>query len=115
MDFTMDQPLAKYLEEARAAELVFENESALLELARAGDVEARHTLVRAYLSRTAKIGLRLAPEGMADLDAVQEANFVLLRLVTKAPEPNIAHHRESVVRNHLGPLMKGLICQQTVG
>ena len=115
MDLRMDRPLDKHLDEARAAELVFEDESALLESARAGGAEARHTLVRAYLLRAAKIGLRLAPEGMADLDAVQEANLVLLRLVTQAPKPSIAHHLESEIRSHFGTLAKWPICRQTVG
>ena len=37
----MDGILNKYLDEARAAELVLENELALLESARSGNVEAR--------------------------------------------------------------------------
>ena len=101
----MDWPLRalnKYLDEVRAAELVLENELAVLESARSGDVEARQTLVRVYLFRTAEIALRFAPEGMAKLDAVQEANLVLMRLVAQAPEPSIAHHLESAIRNHFG-------------
>ena len=41
----MDWPLNKYLDEVRAAELVLENELAVLESARSGDGEARQTLV----------------------------------------------------------------------
>ena len=100
----MDLALNTYLDEARAAELVLEDESALLESARSGDVEARDTLVRAYLFRTAEIALRLAPEGMDKLNAVQEANLVLIRLVDQAPEPSIAHHLEPAIRNHFGTL-----------
>ena len=100
----MDLALNKYLDEARAAERVLENESAVLESARTGDVEAKHTLVQVNLFRTAEIGLRLAPEGMDKLNAIQEANIVLVRLVTRAPEPSIAHHLESAIKNHFGTL-----------
>ena len=97
----MDPILEKYLEEVRAAERVLENEPALLESARSGDAEARATLVRTYLYRTAEIGLRLAPEGMEELNAIQEANVVLLQLVTQTPEPGLAHQLELALRNHL--------------
>ena len=100
----MDLILNKYLDEVRAAELVLENELAVLESARTGDVEARHTLVQAYLFRTAEIGLRLAPEGMDKLNAIQEANIVLVRLVTQAQKPSIAYHLESAIKNHFGTL-----------
>ncbi len=100
----MDLALNKYLEEALAAELLLENELAVLESARTGDVEAKHTLVQAYLFRTAEIGFRLAPEGMDKLNAVQEANIVLVRLVTRAPEPSIAHHLELSIKNHFWTL-----------
>ena len=62
----------------------------MLESARSGDVESRPILVWAYLFRTAEIALRFVPEGMAELNAVQETNRVLMRLVTQAPEPSIA-------------------------
>ena len=95
----MDTPLDMYLNEARSAERALENEPMLLESARSGDAEARETLVRAYLYRTAEIALRSAPEGMDKLDAIQEANIVLLRLV-KQPEPSFADHLEAAIRIH---------------
>ena len=95
----MDTPLDRYLDEARAAERVLEDEPALLQSARSGDGEARKAVVRAYLYRTAQIALRLAPQGMGKLDAVQEANMVLLRLVTQ-PGPAFADELEAAIRTH---------------
>ena len=100
----MDRILNNYLDKAFEAEVELEDESAMLESARSGDVEARETLVRAYLYRAAEIALRLAPEGFDKLDAVQEANIVLVRLVDQAPQPSIAHHLELAIRNHFGTL-----------
>jgi DNA-directed RNA polymerase sigma subunit (sigma70/sigma32) len=100
----MDIALNKYLEEARAAEFMLKNELAVLESARTGEVKAKHTLVQAYLFRTAEIALRLAPEGMSKLNAIQEANIALVQLVARAPEPSIAYHLESAIKKHFGTL-----------
>ena len=81
-----DDRFAAYLEEIRAGWFVVEDEPALLAKARIGDKEARQVLVRSYLPMAADLGLRLAPPGLPHLDAVQEANLVLMRLVAGASE-----------------------------
>jgi DNA-directed RNA polymerase sigma subunit (sigma70/sigma32) len=100
----MAPSLKAYLDEARAAESVIQDEPAMLELARSGDVEAQQTLIRAYLYRAATTALRLAPEGMAGLDAIQEANVLLKKVVTKAPGPSVARDLEAAIRNRFGTL-----------
>ena len=98
----MESALNLYLNEARAAARVLENEPAVLASARSGDVAAQHTLVQVYLYSAAEIALRLAPEGMGKLDAIQEANTVLARLVSQAAEPSIADHLEPAIEQHFG-------------
>lgn len=76
-----DWALDRYLIEIRNQSSIPKNETDLLEAAREGDKKARLALVRSYLAITAELGLRLAPPSMAPLQAVEEANLVLLRLI----------------------------------
>jgi hypothetical protein len=96
----MDHILHKYINEVRDAECMLENELAMLESAQIGDKQAQKTLIQTYLYRTAEITLRLAPEGMDKLNALQEANIVLQRLVMQAPKPSMGHHLEMAIKNH---------------
>jgi hypothetical protein len=79
--------------------------------ARRGDKAARRRVVGAHVRESTEIVLRLAPVWMRRLDAIQEANAVLVRLVndpkgglTKASfEGAIADHLAEIARRFPRP------------
>ena len=73
--------LERYLDEARNASIRLENEDELIESAANGDHAATSVVVESYLSLAAELGMRLAPARMSRLNAIQEANLVLVRLI----------------------------------
>ena len=74
--------LERYLQEARKASIRLENEDELIQSAANGDNAATSVLVESYLSLAAELGMRLAPARMSRLNAIQEANLVLVRLIS---------------------------------
>lgn len=58
-----------------------DEEAALLVSARSGDEEAHRRVIEGYLELMAMLAFRLAPPWLGWLDAVQEANLVLLQTV----------------------------------
>ncbi|HEX2058201.1 MAG TPA: sigma-70 factor domain-containing protein [Actinomycetota bacterium] len=73
----------RYLSEVRTKPVLSSLEEAdLAEQARAGDEEALLQWIDSYLFMTASIALRLCPPAMAPLEAIQEANAVLTRLLS---------------------------------
>jgi hypothetical protein len=63
----------------------------VLALARSGDEPAHRRVIEGYLELTAVLALRLAPPWLAWLDAVQEANLVLLQTVDDDSVPAARH------------------------
>ena len=79
-----DELLAAYLREVRELPVLGQGEEGdalARSRTRAGDETARRRLIEGYLELTALLAIRLAPDGMRPLDAIQEANLVLIRLV----------------------------------
>lgn len=77
-----DEALAKYLAEVRGLPLLFAvDEADLLNASRSGDESARKRLLEGHLEVVALLALRLAPRWMRPIDAIQEANVVLSRLL----------------------------------
>ena len=58
-----------------------EQEERLARLAAGGDEEAKHDLVKSRLRSAADLALRTAPPSFPPLDAIQEANLVLIKVV----------------------------------
>lgn len=86
-----EENLALYLAEVRKLPLLTPAEERdALKRAREGDEAARRRVIEGYLELTTLLALRLAPEGMRPLDAVQEAHVVLFRLVDDASVENPA-------------------------
>ena len=81
-----DPGLKQYLAEIRRQSLIPIDERQLMKAAREGDAQARQQLIESYLPVAAEIGLRLARPTMEPLDAVHEANIVLLRLIDAGVE-----------------------------
>ena len=81
---TDDETLATYLAEVvlfRPYDLA--DEQRLARLAAQGDRESRDRLVETYLDRVARIAQELAPSSMRPLDAIQEANIVVVRAIAE--------------------------------
>lgn len=77
-----DEALAKYLAEVRGLPLLFAvDEADLLTASRRGDDSARKRLLEGHLVIAALLALRLPPRWMRPIDAIQEANVVLNRLL----------------------------------
>jgi hypothetical protein len=84
------QVLEEYLtaiRELQPARRLYDDE--LLKAARAGDQASRRVVIECLLEITALLAIRYAPERLRILDAIQEANVVLCRLVddTSCPDP----------------------------
>lgn len=105
----MNTALDTYLREVRRyADVPPERREELFRLARSGDGRAKVDLVRACLLETAQVVLDARrPDWMLALDAVQDANLVLMRLVD---DPAITHAGElpaaleARIRQHLTDL-----------
>ena len=76
-----DWVLKDYLAKVRRQSFIPNDEGTLVKATREGDPKARELLIKSYLLITAEIGLRLARPNMKPLDAILEANVVLLRLI----------------------------------
>lgn len=88
-----EENLALYLSEVRSLPLLtLTEERDVLKRAREGDEAARRRVIEGYLELVTLLALRLAPEGMRPIDAIQEANLVLLRLVDDASVDRPAAH-----------------------
>lgn len=75
-------PFQEYLQGVRALPWVEpEDVPGLLRRARVGDPEARQRLIEGHLELTALLAWNLRPVWLAPVDAVQEANLILVRLV----------------------------------
>jgi DNA-directed RNA polymerase sigma subunit (sigma70/sigma32) len=92
----------EYLQDVRGRSKVLSDESVLLARAREGDKPARQMLITSYLALAAEIALRLAPARLEQLEAIQEANLVLMRVVSAGESPaltlsgRIAEHFETL-------------------
>jgi hypothetical protein len=75
----------------------------LLPQARAGDAEAEAQVQRGLLELTAVLTRHLAPPTMAPLDAVQEANVVLMALVRDPAVPSPVLALPSALQARFGP------------
>jgi hypothetical protein len=83
------EPLKRYLADIRALPTI--DSAALAELlprARAGDADAETQVLQGLLELTAVLTRHLAPPTLAPLDAVQEANVVLMALVRDPDVPS---------------------------
>ena len=79
---TDDEHLAEYLAEVRQLPMsTVSDERSELVRAREGGDEARTRVMQSHLELAALLALRLAPDWMSPLDAIQEANIVLAHLV----------------------------------
>lgn len=77
-----DQLLQKYLSDVRAIPHVDRDTiGELLTRARNGEADVEERLLEALLEATAVLTRHLAPPTMRRLDAIQEANLVLMQLV----------------------------------
>lgn len=57
-------------------------------------------MIEGYLELTALLALRLAPDWMRPLDAIQEGNIVLIRLVDDAAADHPAAHLTDAMLTH---------------
>src|SRR6202035_4382290 len=84
-----DENLATYLRDVRNLKWLQGNEvHDVLTASREGDETARRRAVEGHLELTALLALQLAPEWLPPLDAIQEANVVLTRLID---DPSVSH------------------------
>jgi len=82
---TDEEQLAVYLKEVRAEPLLPRSEELrLLPLAHAGDEAAKMRLIQGLLELTAILALRVAPDWLPPLDALQIGNIELIRAVEDA-------------------------------
>lgn len=100
-----DDYLDEYLAEVSALPVPDEGtEAALLSDARGGDDAAKKRVIEGLLLLTANAAKVAHPPGMSGLDAIQEANLVLVRIVE---DPAVAKPRAvlaQAVTDHLGSL-----------
>lgn len=80
--------LDAYLVQARSALLRSRSRGEeLLSSARAGDEASRKLLLEGYLDLTSSLAMALRPDGLTELEAVQEANLALLDVIdSEAPD-----------------------------
>jgi DNA-directed RNA polymerase sigma subunit (sigma70/sigma32) len=107
-----DENLDRYLSDVRSRPIFSAaDEPGLLSACRDGDEGARTRLVNGYLELVALLALRLAPIDMRPLDAIQEANVVLIRLLedesvtapSAALTSALVRHYEEIQRRHRRP------------
>jgi DNA-directed RNA polymerase sigma subunit (sigma70/sigma32) len=88
-----DERFFEYLRDVRAMPLIRpEDERDLLLRTRAGDTDARKQLIESHLELAALLGWKLRPNSMPAVDAAQEANVILIRLIDdpECPTPAVA-------------------------
>ena len=94
-------PLDVYLADIETVpELSRDQEVALIKLARTGDQGAKKKLVEAHLRWAAILADLLKPDSMSPIDAIQEANLVLMRLVDRADVESIGSELGNAVKAH---------------
>jgi histidinol-phosphatase len=94
-----EEALALYLQEARKLPQIAEtDEQDLLARARAGDRAARKAVAESYLELAAMLALKHRPPGMREIDAIQEANVALMRLIDGSGERPAVELPEAVRR-----------------
>ena len=77
-----DESFQEYLQSARSLTLVAPGDvDGLLARARAGDAESKRRLIEGHLELTAMLAWSLRPVWLAPIDAAQEANLILVRLI----------------------------------
>ena len=82
------ETLEGYLSVARTVPVLPKaTERGLLVASREGDKAATRALIEGYLELTAVLAVRLAPEWMDPIHAVQEANIVLSQVIEDADVP----------------------------
>jgi hypothetical protein len=102
---TDDQLLGEYLSEVRSLSSTSEAERAnWLALARGGDATARKRYIESLLLEAATVATGECPPGMRPLDAIQEANVVLVDLVDDSQLPDPATALVEAVRRHLSSI-----------
>ena len=100
-----DAALVDYLTQVkRYAGQVPARRRALLSQARAGHLDARQRYIDCLLHEAATISLRERPSWMPELDAVQEANLVLVRLVDNPEVADPQREIQAAVRAHFSSL-----------
>lgn len=94
-------PLDVYLAEIETVpELSRDQEMSLIELARKGDPSAKKKLVEAHLRWAAILADLLKPDFINPIDAIQEANLVLMRLVDREDVESIGSELGNAVKAH---------------
>ena len=95
--------LDEYLKYTDENSVVLTNEDELVQLARSGDKKARRALVISYAHIAAELGIRLARPWMEPLEAIQEANFVLMKIVNEGRDQPAAALGPAI-QEHFGSL-----------
>lgn len=94
-------PLDVYLAEIETVpELSSAAEKSLIELARKGDRNAKKKLVEAHLRWAAILADLLKPDTVSPIDAIQEANLVLMRLIDREDVESIGSELGNAVKAH---------------
>ena len=100
-----DANFERYLEEVAAFPVPdSDTKAALLSDARQGDEVARKRLIEGLLAFIANAATAGRPEGMPAIDAIQEANVVLTRLVDNPAVPDPRAVLRQAVAAHLRSL-----------
>lgn len=79
-----------------------------LKRGREGDESARRRVMEGHLELTALLALRLTPNWMRPLDAVQEANLVLIRLIDDASVDHPAARLTDALLAHFADVTRRL-------
>ena len=94
-------PLDVYLADIETVpELTKDQEKSLIELARSGDQSAKKKLVEAHLKWAAILADLLKPDSVSPIDAIQEANLVLMRLIDREDIQSIGSELGDAVKEH---------------
>jgi hypothetical protein len=103
-----DQLLGEYLSEVRSLPIASAAERASgLALTRGGDAAARKRYIESLLLEAATVATDECPQGIRPLDAIQEANVVLVHLVDDSQVPDPANVLIDAVRHHLSSMTSG--------
>lgn len=94
-------PLDTYLAEIETVpELSQDEEATLIKLARDGEQSAKRKLVEANLKWAAILADLLKPDSVSPIDAIQEANLVLMRLIDRPDAHSIGGELGNAVKEH---------------
>jgi DNA-directed RNA polymerase sigma subunit (sigma70/sigma32) len=96
-----DTNLATYLSDVRNLQWLRRSEAhVLLSAGRQGDDDAQRRVVEGHLELAALLALQLSPEWLPPLDAIQEANVVLSRLIDDRSVPSPASALSARILEH---------------